>query len=127
MYVGDNRGLTPFVGGTTVTVDLRGRFLMPGLVDGHMHPLEAGLELLNCNLNYESLTVPELQQRVQKCLEQATSRDPNAWLEVVNWFQESMRPAGVRTSRATLDVLKTTRPLSSALHLDTRCLPIPAR
>ena len=111
VYVGDNRGLTPFVGGTTVTVDLRGRFLMPGLVDGHMHPLEAGLELLNCNLNYESLTVLELQQQVQKCLDQATSRDPNAWLEVVNWFQESMRPAGIKTSRATLDVLKTTRPI----------------
>jgi predicted amidohydrolase YtcJ len=32
-------------------------------------------------------------------------------LEVVNWFQESMRPAGVKTSRATLDVLKTSRPI----------------
>ncbi len=111
VYVGDSRGLTPFVGAATVTVDLKGRFLMPGLVDGHMHPLEAGLQLLKCNLNYESLTVGELQQRVQTCLDQATSKDPNAWLEVVNWFQESMRPAGVKTSRATLDGLKTTRPI----------------
>ena len=111
VYIGDNRGLTPFIGGATVTVDLKGRFLMPGLVDGHMHPLEAGLQLLKCNLNYESLTVGELQQRVQTCLNQATSKDPNAWLEVVNWFQESMRPAGVKTSRATLDGLKTTRPI----------------
>jgi hypothetical protein len=111
VYVGDDRGLTPFVGAATVTVDLKGRFLMPGLVDGHMHPLEAGLQLLKCNLNYESLTVGELQQRVQSCLDQATSKDPNAWLEVVNWFQESMRPAGVKTSRATLDGLKTARPI----------------
>ena len=111
VYVGDNRGLAPFVGGSTVTVDLKGRFLMPGLIDGHMHPLEAGLQLLKCNLNYESLTVGELQQRVRTCLDQAASKDPNAWLEVVNWFQESMRPAGVKTSRATLDVLKTTRPI----------------
>jgi len=111
VYVGDNPGLTPFVGAATVTVDLKGRFLMPGLVDGHMHPLEAGLQLLKCNLNYESLTVGELQQRVQTCLDQATSKDPSAWLEVVNWFQESMRPAGVKTSRATLDGLKTARPI----------------
>jgi predicted amidohydrolase YtcJ len=110
-YVGDNRGLTPFIGRSTVTVDLKGRFLMPGLIDGHMHPLEAGLQLLKCNLNYESLTVNELQQRIQTCLEQSTTKDPNAWLEVVNWFQESMRPAGTKTSRATLDVLKTTRPI----------------
>ena len=84
---------------------------MPGLIDGHMHPLEAGLQLLKCSLNYESLTVAELQQRIQTCLDQAASKDPNAWLEVVNWFQESMRPAGVKTSRATLDALKTTRPI----------------
>src|SRR5690349_7901148 len=36
VYVGDNRGLTPFLGGATMTVDLKGRFLMPGLIDGHM-------------------------------------------------------------------------------------------
>jgi predicted amidohydrolase YtcJ len=111
VYVGNDQGLVPFVGGATVTIDLKGRFLMPGLVDGHMHPLEAGLQLLKCSLDYESLTVGELQQRVQTCLDQATSKDPDAWLEVVNWFQESMRPAGVKTSRATLDVLKTTRPI----------------
>jgi len=111
VYVGNNQGLAPFAGGATVTIDLKGRFLMPGLVDGHMHPLEAGLQLLKCSLDYEPLTVGELQQRVQKCLDQATSKDPDAWLEVVNWFQESMRPAGVKTNRATLDVLKTTRPI----------------
>ena len=84
---------------------------MPGLIDGHMHPLEAGRQLLQCSLNYESLTVAELQQRVQACLDHSASTDPNAWLEVVSWFQESMRPAGVTTSRATLDALTTQRPI----------------
>ena len=58
VYVGSNQGLAPFVGAATVSVDLKGRFLMPGLVDGHMHPLEAGTHLLKCSLNYESLTSP---------------------------------------------------------------------
>ena len=111
VYVGSNQGVAPFVGAATASVDLKGRFLMPGLVDGHMHPLEAGAQLLKCSLNYESLTVAELQQRVQACLDHAASEEPNAWLEVVSWFQESMRPAGVKTSRATLDALKTTRPI----------------
>ena len=111
VYVGSNQGAAPLVGASTKSEDLQGRFLMPGLVDGHMHPLEAGTVLLKCSLNYESLTVPELQQRVQACLDQSTSKSPDAWLEVVSWFQESMRPAGVKTSRATLDVLKTARPI----------------
>lgn len=111
VYVGSNQGLAPFVGAGTVSVDLKGRFLMPGLVDGHMHPLDAGTELLKCSLNYESLTVAELQQRVQACLDHSASKDADVWLEVVAWFQESMRPAGVKTSRAILDALKTTRPI----------------
>ena len=111
VYAGSNQGVAPFVGTGTVLVDLKGRFLMPGLVDGHMHPLEAGVKLLKCSLNYESLTIVEMQQRIQACLDHAASGDANAWLEVVSWFQESMRPAGVKTSRATLDALKTTRPI----------------
>jgi predicted amidohydrolase YtcJ len=111
IYVGSNQGLASFVGVATVSIDLRGRFLTPGLVDGHMHPLEAGTQLLKCSLNYESLTIAELQQRVQACLDHDASKNSDAWLEVVSWFQESMRPAGVKTSRTTLDALKTTRPI----------------
>ena len=80
VYVGTNQGVTPFVGPSTASVDLKGRFLMPGLVDGHMHPLEAGLQLLKCSLNYESLTVAEMQQRIQACLDHALPSDANAWL-----------------------------------------------
>ena len=43
VYVGGDRGVASYVGSATVTVDLKGRFLMPGLIDGHMHPLEAGM------------------------------------------------------------------------------------
>src|SRR5215472_5349530 len=111
VYVGSNEGVTAFIGPSTKVTDLRGGFLMPGLVDGHLHPLEAGLTLRKCSLNYESLTVAELQQRVQACLDQTQSHEPDDWLEVVSWFQESMRPSGVKTSRATLDVLKTSRPI----------------
>ena len=111
VYVGANDGVAAFIGASTTVVDLKGKFLMPGLIDGHMHPLEAGAQLLKCSLNYEPLTIPEMQQRIQACLDREHTKEPDAWLEVVSWFQESMRPAGVKTSRATLDALKTTRPI----------------
>jgi predicted amidohydrolase YtcJ len=111
VYVGSDQDLDRWIGPSTEQVDLHGRFLMPGLVDGHMHPLQAGTQLLKCGLDYASLTVAELQARVQKCLDESAGKEPAAWLEVVNWFQESMRPAGVTTSRGTLDVLKTERPI----------------
>jgi predicted amidohydrolase YtcJ len=111
VYVGSNEGLIRFIGPATQVTDLKSGFIMPGLVDGHLHPLEAGLRLQQCSLNYESLSVEELQQRVQACLDRTRSQEPDGWLEVVSWFQESMRPAGVKTSRATLDALKTSRPI----------------
>jgi predicted amidohydrolase YtcJ len=110
-YVGTDAGTAPFVGPHTKLVDLRGRMLMPGLVDGHSHPLQGGAALLKCSLNYEQLSIAQLQARVQSCLDQARAQEPDAWLEVVNWFQEGMVPAGVATSRTTLDVLKTRRPI----------------
>jgi len=111
LYVGSDSALASYIGPATVKVDLHGRFLMPGLVDGHMHPREAGATLLKCNLNYASLTVEELQRRVAACVDQTRTSEPDGWLEVVSWFQESMLPAGVKTSRATLDALQTKRPI----------------
>jgi len=110
-YVGPADGLANWIGPSTELVDLHGRFLMPGIVDGHMHPLQAGTQLLKCGLDYASLTVDEFQQRIRKCLAESAAQEPDGWLEVVNWFQESMRPAGVTTSRATLDALDTKRPI----------------
>ncbi|HTG44766.1 MAG TPA: amidohydrolase family protein, partial [Verrucomicrobiae bacterium] len=111
VYVGSKRGLASHVGAGTAFFDLKGRFLMPGLVDGHMHPFDAGKMLGKFNLNYVSLTVAELQQRIQAFVDQSKSNEPDAWLEVVNWYQEIMRPPGVKTSRDSLDVFKTKRPI----------------
>ena len=112
VYVGTNEGVANFIGSSTKVTDLKGRFLMPGIVDGHMHPLEAGEKMRNCSLNYESgLTVAEMQREIQACLDKTKTQEPNGWLEVVYWFQEAMRPAGLKTNHAMLDVLKTSRPI----------------
>jgi len=110
-YVGSSFSARSFAGGAARVIDLNGRLLMPGLVDGHMHPLEGGAILLKCNLNYERLTVAQLQARIQRCLDQTRAGEPGKWLEVANWFREAMLPNGVATTRATLDVLKTGRPI----------------
>lgn len=111
VYVGNDAGLAPFTGEKTQVVDLQGKMLMPGLVDGHMHPLDGGAVLLKCSLNYEQLTVERMQAKIQSCLDATTKAEPDGWLEVVSWFQEGMLPAGVVTQRAVLDALKTKRPI----------------
>ena len=112
VYVGDDKGALAFKGKRSKVIDLHGRMLMPGLIDAHMHPLSGGKRLLHCNLNYEPLTVPQFQARIQACADRDHDKDPNQWLFVVNWFQQSMLPVGVTTSRATLDALRTERPVA---------------
>ena len=111
VYVGANAGAKTMIGKATKLIDLRGRMLMPGLIDAHMHPQSGGSRLLNCSLNYEPLTVPQFQARIQTCLGQEKKTDPDRWLVVVNWFQQGMQPDGVATTAAPLDALKTSRPV----------------
>ncbi len=111
VYVGSNAGAAHFIGPRTVVEDLGGRAVMPGLVDGHMHPLAGGAQRLKCNLEYRRLTLAELGARIQACLTASRAAEPDGWLEVVGWFQEGMMPAGVRATRAVLDALATRRPI----------------
>jgi predicted amidohydrolase YtcJ len=129
-FVGTSQGARALAGPATRVVDLGGRVLMPGLFDGHMHPLEGGQKLLKCSLHYERLTVAQMQAGIQKCLDATRAQEPDGWLEVVSWFREAMIPADADTRLATLDVLKTRRPIivvSSFGHsalLNTRAMKL---
>jgi len=111
VYVGTDAGAKALIGRKTQVIDLKGRMVMPGLIDGHMHPQSGGLRMLNCNLNYESLTIPEFQARIQKCADDDKAAGPDNWLEVINWFEQGTKPQGTRFTRAALDGVKTTRPI----------------
>ena len=111
VYVGDDAGAARWTGKATRVVDLHGRMLMPGLIDAHMHPQSGGSRMLNCSLDYLSLTVAQFQARIQACLDAAPASEKagDRPLLVVNWFEQGMVPDGVATSRATLDALATGR------------------
>lgn len=111
IYVGTDAGSTALIGKDTLVVDLHGHTLMPGLIDGHMHPEAAGVDLLKCNLNYESLELREFQARIRSCLDARSSDPPGAWLEVVNWFRYGMHTDGAPVDRTILDALGTQRPI----------------
>jgi len=111
VYVGDDAGIQPYIGPATRVTDLQGRMLMPGLVDGHMHPVSGGAKLTRCNLQYAALTVADFQAKIQRCLDEHRDDEPDAMLLVVNWVLYDMRPKGVAVTRATLDALRTHRPI----------------
>jgi predicted amidohydrolase YtcJ len=111
VHVGSRADAEKFIGADTTVVDLHGRMMMPGLVDGHMHPLSGGLKLMSCSLNYEALTVDQFQTRIQACIDRTRDKEPDGWVEVESWFQQNMLPPGTEVTRADLDVLDTKRPV----------------
>jgi predicted amidohydrolase YtcJ/cyanophycinase-like exopeptidase len=110
-YVGDRAGAEALAGPRTQRIDLGGRMLMPGLIDGHMHLQGGGLRLLECSLDYASLTNAQLQARIQHCLDADAHAAPGAWLVVINWYEQGALPAGNVVTHEVLDGLRTTRPI----------------
>jgi hypothetical protein len=110
-FVGSNAGVAAHVGKTTRVVELAGKFVMPGLVDGHVHPLKAGQILSSCSLQYEPLTRTQVRERIAGCLAAEPEADSDDWLEVWAWQAQGIVPAGAKISRKTLDRLETQRPI----------------
>jgi predicted amidohydrolase YtcJ len=104
-YVGSNRGARRHVGKGTKVTNLRGRMVMPGLHDGHIHGITATAD--ECSLQYEPLTVPELSARIKACLD--ASEDD--WLVVTSWYQQFVIPSGTVVTKDVLDAISTTRPI----------------
>src|SRR5688572_14010930 len=51
VFVGTAKGARPWIGPRTRVLDLRGRMVLPGFHDAHVHPVSGGVELAQCNLN----------------------------------------------------------------------------
>ena len=111
VYVGDDDGANAFIGPQTKTVDLKGRTVMPGLVDGHVHPLGGGRSVNAFSLEYLPLTVAQIRERIAGFLASSTNEEPNGWLQVVGWDLQSMLPAGTVPDGRLFDGLNTKRPI----------------
>ncbi len=109
--VGSNAEVEGFIGKTTDVVDLKGRMLMPGLVDGHMHPIAGGAQLTSCSLGYQSLTVDEVLAMITACLEEEKGAPSDRWLQANSWFRQAMKPEGADLTAEILDRLPTDRPV----------------
>jgi predicted amidohydrolase YtcJ len=66
-YLGDSAGAMRLAGPKTRRIDAGGRFVMPGLYDTHIHPLDI-VDLDVCDLDSRALSLRELSAVVAGCL-----------------------------------------------------------
>jgi predicted amidohydrolase YtcJ len=107
-YVGSDAGAASLVGPATEVIELRGRTLMPGIHDGHTHPLAGGLTLTKPTLNYRKLDLREFVAAIRRFLERSRDQEPDGWLSVDLW-----EPSGMdrQPTKEDLDRLPTRRPI----------------
>lgn len=111
VYVGSDDGVAPYIGKQTQLIDLAGRMLMPGFIDGHMHPGDGGRAMTLCDLKYQTMTRKVFQDTIQACLDADKDKGPDVWLEVGSWDRMGMDGLDGDPDKSTLDALKTQRPI----------------
>lgn len=99
-----HREVLDLAGPRTERVDLRGRMLMPGFQDAHVHPVWAGLDLLRCDLSGVSTS----QEYAELIGSYAQSHPQAPWILGGGWAMSAF-PGGTPTA-ADLDRVLGDRP-----------------
>ncbi len=82
-WVGDERGIEPWIGSETEVVDLEGQLAVPGLIEGHAHFMLLGRALLGVPL-MDTRSWDEIVARVEEVAREAPS---GAWIVGRGWHQ----------------------------------------
>ena len=84
LAVGPLEEVQTFQDESTKMVDLQGKFLMPGFIEGHGHFLGLGMSLINLNF-LKAKSWQEIVAAVAKAAEEAK---PGEWIVGRGWHQE---------------------------------------
>jgi predicted amidohydrolase YtcJ len=103
--VGSDAEVREEVGSRTEVIDLRGRALLPGFQDAHVHPPSGGLEMLECDLNAGN-TRAEYEAIVAAY---ATAHAEEPWIVGGGWKMSAF-PRGTPT-KGVLDAIVPDRPV----------------
>ena len=83
-FVGSNTEVTEFIGDETEVIDLKGKTLTPGFIEGHGHLMGVGYNELNLDLaNVESYQ--EMIERVKLAVARSA---PGEWIIGRGWHQD---------------------------------------
>jgi predicted amidohydrolase YtcJ len=112
-YVGDDAGARPWIGPDTRVVELAGRGVTPGLVDGHAHlyGLGTAMEGVFLGTAASEQAVAALAGQAAAALPPGDSPEGWSWIEGRDWDQNRWQPA-VFPTRASLDAAVPDRPVA---------------
>lgn len=118
LSVGSEQDVRAAAGPDATVIDAKGRRLIPGLVDSHIHVIRGGL---NYNMELRWDGVPSLADAMAMLKKQAANTPPPQWVRVVGGFTEHQF---AEKRLPTLDEINAAAPETPVfiLHLYDRAL-----
>lgn len=114
VYVGDDTGADEWIGKGTRVIDLKGRALLPGFIDAHMHLGMRGQNaavIIDCNSN-DVTSIKGIQEKIRE----AASKVPKGtWIKATG-YEQSKLSEGRHPTRDELDEAAPDHPVQL-----TRC------
>ena len=106
VYVGTDAGAKDYIGPQTKVVPLKGRMVVPGFQDVHIHPISGGIEANACDLNAVT-TVEGYVATIKKCAE---AHPNDAWITGGGWSMAAFGP-GALARKELIDAVVPDRPV----------------
>jgi predicted amidohydrolase YtcJ len=119
LAVGSDRDLAALAGPETTVVDLGGRTVIPGLIDGHVHLMRAG-QTWEDELHWDGL--PTLAEALATVERAAATLRPGEWVRVVGAWHPSQFGERRGPTREELDRLAPHNPVYVQLLYDEALL-----
>jgi predicted amidohydrolase YtcJ len=104
VYVGTTDGARSLIGNGTKVVDLQGKMVLPGFHDSHVHLIDGGVELGQCNLApCESLS------ECIDAIKREAAKQPSGWIRGGGWSLTLF--ANANPTKEILDAIAPDRPV----------------
>jgi hypothetical protein len=104
-YVGDNKGAAARIGPKSEVLELKGRLILPGFRDGHIHPLTGSFSLLECRLTGPA----DKNAYLAQIAAYARANSDQSFIRGGGWLPAAFPPSG--PSRLDLDAVVSDRPV----------------
>jgi predicted amidohydrolase YtcJ len=103
--VGSNADIEAFVGDDTISIDLAGKFTMPGLIDTHTHPFDSTFQILDQLVLDDPQSVEDFQQQV---VDYEKANPEKEWITGLAWPKGMF--SGENPHRSVLDAVVPNTP-----------------
>ena len=105
IFVGSSDDVSAYIGRDTKVVDLKGKMMMPGFQDVHIHPVSAGIKYNQCPL-FDLKGIDAMVAKVREC---DAKLPKGAWLQGGGFLLVNFAPSGL-PDKKILDAVVPDRP-----------------